>query len=319
MSPGPSCLAAVWALKPSRGRQATAEATAPPSTAAHPGQGATAEPPVRQPGVARNSACGLEVVEQRGRFTRRVVDATSRRLLASMSHAAQVTNVDHLGCRFGCVGDQNSSAWCAGPGEPQRPIPAPVEDIAGTADEPDPGDQRPARLEDLLDLLFARDFRLPVAVHALHHPTRQRRQQRGLLIRALGAVVGVHVARGDEDVHAHLVRQRPHLSRLPRRVHHDGPLLFVSARRTGEDGCGRPDLQPRQASDLRRCPRRNLEGRDALRGLWYQPAAAPAEVMPYGTRWKARVALVKAGTKLMMTGCGGWLIHLKPSMALKFL
>ena len=47
--------------------------------------------------------------------------------------------------------------------------------------------------------------------------------------------------------------------------------------------------------------------------------ASQQRCMPCGTRWKARLALVKAGYKLMMAGCGGCLIQLKPSIALKFL
>jgi hypothetical protein len=132
--------------------------------------------PDDRPGVASNYACGLEVVQQRGRNTRRVVDTTKPAAASVDEPRRQVTHVDHLGCQFGSVGDQNIAAWCARPGEPQRPVPSPVEYVAGTADEPDPGDQCPVRLKGLLDQLFARDFRLPVGVHALHDLTGQRWQ-----------------------------------------------------------------------------------------------------------------------------------------------
>jgi hypothetical protein len=87
----------------------------------------------------------------------------------------------------------------------------------------------------------------------------------------------------------------------------------------GRDTTGEGNLQPRQASDHRRCPRRTWKAVMRCERCGANLQLRQRGCMPCWTRWKARLALVKAGCKADDEGLWGCLIQLKPSIALKFL
>ena len=117
------------------------------------------------------------------------------------------------------------------PREPPRPISRAAERVAGTTDEPDPGDQRTIRAESGGDGLLARHLRLAVPVHALHNVRRQRRQKRSGLVLVQLALAGIHVGARDKHVPADHLFERgyraPDLPRLPGDINDRVPLLLA--------------------------------------------------------------------------------------------
>lgn len=116
------------------------------------------------------------------------------------------------------VRHQDGAVGSGGPRKTQRPVAGAIEDVPGAADQPDPGDERPIGAEPVQHELLTGNLCLAVGRHALHDVLVERRQYRRRLILARAAVVGVHVARGDEDVELAAPGQRrycrPDLARL---------------------------------------------------------------------------------------------------------
>jgi hypothetical protein len=129
--PDPSCHAVVPGVEAHPvGDDKLVEGTARPSTAAPLVEEPLLVRPYDRAGVASSHACGLTVIEQRRRFTGRLIDASESAAASVDEPRRQVPHVDHLGWQFGGVGDQHSAARCARPGKPQQPVPSPVEDVA---------------------------------------------------------------------------------------------------------------------------------------------------------------------------------------------
>jgi hypothetical protein len=81
---------------------------------------------------------------------------------------SKVTNVDQLCRQVRRIRDQDRAVLGGWSREPQRPIAAPVEDVARATDESDSQDQRSVGPKPAHHVLLARDLGFTVGLHAFH-------------------------------------------------------------------------------------------------------------------------------------------------------